>query len=146
MSERVARSVMTSIILRRSLFLFSLAVCAFSQGQTDSLKGSYDMDCEGYTFHLGGKGTAAKDELTLRLHWRGGLYPPAWESAGWNDIAAKRCSSKSGECEDATTAQLKFDKIGKRLVGGFKVQFENERQEGKFNVKYHHIGPRMICE
>jgi hypothetical protein len=104
------------------------------------------MDCEGYTFHLAGGGPTTKDELTLRLRWRGGLYPPAWESEGWVDITAKRCSSKSGGCEDATTAQIKFDKIGKRLVGGFKVRFASERQEGKFNVKYHHTGPRMICE
>jgi len=105
------------------------------------------MDCEGYTFHLAGEGSTAKDQLTLRLRWRGGLYPPAWESAGWIDIAAKRCSNKSGECQDATTAQIKFDKIGKHhLVGGFKVQFAGEHQEGKFKVKYHHTGPRMICE
>ncbi len=104
------------------------------------------MDCDGYTFHLAAGSAAAKDDLTLRLHWRGGLYPPAWESAGWDDITAKRCSIKSGECEDATTAQIKFDKIGKRLVGSFKVQFVSGLQEGKFNAKYHHTGPRMICE
>src|SRR5579863_10743711 len=112
MSEPVHCGAMTAITVRRSLFLFLLAVCTFSQGQADSRKGSYDMDCEAYTFHLAGKGATAKDELTFRLHWRGGLYPPAlWESAGWIDVTAKRCSSKSGECEGATTAQIKFDKI-----------------------------------
>jgi hypothetical protein len=26
------------------------------------------------------------------------------------------------------------------------VEFANRRQEGKFKVKYHHQGPRVICE
>lgn len=138
---------MTSGVQRRVLFLFMfLLACTFSGGQAGARKGTYDMDCDSYTFRLAGGGGASKNELILRLHWRGGLYPPAWESAGWNDITAKRCSSKSAECEDATNAQIKFDEIRKRIVGGFKAQFVNAREEGTFNVKYHHTGPRIICE
>jgi hypothetical protein len=139
--------MLTSRILRGFLFLFFLFVCTFSQGQ-GSRKGTYDADCDGYTFHLPEGSATSKNELTLRLRWHDGLYPPAWKSAGWSDITATQCS-RSGKCENATSAQIHFDKvgkIGKRFSGGFKVQFASERQEGTFNVKYHHTGPKMICE
>jgi hypothetical protein len=126
---------------------FSLAFFAvFAQGQAALRKGTYDEDCSGYTFHLPQSHSMSREELTLRLRWSGGLYPPAWESNGWNAVTAKRCSSRSSGCEDAADAKIRFEKIGRRIVGGFAVEFPNGRQEGRFKVKYHHEGPRMICE
>lgn len=134
------------VILRKTLPVWLIFLAVFAQGQSPLLNGTYDADCSGYTFHLPTLRQKAKDELTLRLNWSHGLYPPAWESAGWYPIMAKRCSSNSVVCEDATDAKIRFEKIGKRIVGGFAVVFANGQQEGKFKVKYHHSGVKMICE
>jgi hypothetical protein len=122
---------------------------AFSQEQSVPIKGTYDYDCSFHTFHLPVKGGShAKDDLTLKLRWRGGLYPPAWESAGWIStvVTAKKCSARSGLCEDAAEAKIRFEKIGKRILGEFSVRFKDQQNAGSFNVKYHHKGPRIICE
>ena len=133
------------VILRKTLPVWLIFLGIFARGQSPLLKGTYDADCSGYTFHLPTLRPKAK-ELTLRLNWSHGLYPPAWESAGWYPITAKRCSSNSAGCEDATDAKIRFEKIGKRIVGDFAVVFANGQQEGKFKVKYHHSGVKMICE
>jgi hypothetical protein len=138
--------MLTSKTLGHTL-LFLKSISAFSLRPPAEVKGTYDADCDYYTFRLPPpRTTTSKGELTLRLQWRGGLYPPAFESAGWIDVKAKRCSSKAGECEDAAKAQIRFEQIGKRIIGGFKVEFVNEREAGKFDVNYHHKGPKVICE
>jgi hypothetical protein len=137
--------MLISKILRRTL-LFLAAIPASSVGQSALVKGTYDANCESYTFRLPEpRAATSESELRLMLHWRGGLYPPAFESAGWIDVQAKRCS-KSDQCEEATKGQIRFERIGKRITGGFRIEFANDREEGKFKVKYHHTGPRMICE
>ena len=134
------------VILPKTLPVWLILLAVFAQGQSLLLKGTYDADCSGYTFHLPTLRPKANGELTLRLNWSHGLYPPVWESAGWVLITAKRCSGNSVGCEDTTDAKIRFDKIGKRIVGGFTVVFANGQQEGKFKVKYHHSGVKMICE
>jgi hypothetical protein len=132
--------------LRKALPVWLIYLAIFAEGQSPLRKGTYDADCSGYTFHLSRPQPRANGELTLRLNWSHGLYPPAWESAGWYPITAKRCPSNSLRCEDATDAKIRFEKIGKRIVGDFALVFANGQQEGKFEVKYHHSGVKMICE
>ena len=139
--------MLTSKILRRTL-LFLAVVPASCVGQSALVKGTYDASCESYTFRLPAPRAATPEtELRLLLRWRGGLYPPAFEAAGWIDVQAKRCSSsKSDQCEEASKGQIRFERIGKRITGDFQVEFANEHEEGEFEVKYHHTGSRMICE
>jgi hypothetical protein len=130
------------------LFILICVVVPVSGQESSALrKGTYEHDCMGYTFHLAGsRGSRSADELTLRLEWRFSIEAPAWTSGEWYEVKAKRCSTKSGECEDTAKAKIQFDRIGKHIAGGFAAEFANKRQEGKFDVKYHHIGPKFICE
>jgi len=131
---------------RKALSVWLIFLTVFAQGQSPLRKGTYDADCGGYSFYLFRAHPKANDDLTLRLNWSHGLYAPAWESAGWYPITAKRCSINSQGCEDATDAEIRFEKIGKRILGRFAVVFKNGQQEGKFEVKYHHSGVKIICE
>jgi hypothetical protein len=139
---------MTARVLHATLFILFIFAATSALAQSAQVKGTYDFDCSVYTFHLPAPhSSSSKNQLMLQLRWNGGLYPPAWESAGWVDITAKRCATNSAECEDATKAQIQFEQIeNKRLVGGFTVDFANEHEEGKFRVKFHHTGGRLICE
>jgi hypothetical protein len=137
--------MLTSKILRRTL-LCLVAIPASSVGQSALVKGSYDFGCDSYTFRLlAPRAATPHAELRLQLRWRGGLYPPSFENSGWIGVEAKRCSSQD-QCEEATKGQIRFERIRKRITGGFRVEFANQHEEGRFKVKYHHTGPRMICE
>jgi hypothetical protein len=134
-------------ILRGAALSVLVLLCCPSQSRSANRKGTYDFHCSGYTFRLAvPRGSVPKDELTLILEWNGGLYPPAWVSPDWHDVKARVCPGESGKCEDTAIAKIQFDEIGKHISGSFMVEFANRRQEGKFKVKYHHQGPRVICE
>ena len=130
---------------------FSIAVivaCFSIQSWCADRKGTYDASCSAHIFRFSApSGSARKNELILRLATFGpSLWPPAWISADRHEVVAKRCSSESEECENAVKGTIQFDKIGKRISGNFDVEFAHGREQGKFKVKYRHIGPKIICE
>ena len=124
-----------------------LITCFSTQSWCADRKGTYDSTCSEHIFRLSApRGSAQKDELILHLKWGHGLYPPAWVSAERHEVTAKRCPPESEECEDAVKGTIQFDQIGKHISGSFDVDFANEHEQGKFKVKYHRHGPKMICE
>ena len=66
------------------------------------------------------------------------------------DVHAELCEPGSTQCETATAAKIHFDFVSKkvsRASGDFSADFPNSgHREGKFKVKYHHEGPKYICE
>src|ERR1700722_3064054 len=118
-------------------------------------KGIWDEDCCGTTFRLRvheGKSKDAPDkEVILRL-FQGCPGPSlsAWISSGWITVDAKLCDLGSNQCETATTAKIRLESIskkGRRVSGSYSVDFPSAgHEEEKFTVRYHHKGPRIICE
>jgi hypothetical protein len=135
-----------STILRAAFSVAAIVACLSTQSWCTDRKGTYDRDCSGHTFHFLPPRGGPADELILRLRWQGPLWPPAWVSADRHEVIAKKCSSKSEECENAVKGTMQFDEIGKHISGSFDVEFANEHEQGKFKAKYRHSGPRIICE
>jgi hypothetical protein len=134
-------------VLRGAFPVLVIVACFSIQSWCADRKGTYDATCSAQIFHFSApRGPVRKNELILRLEWGPSLWPPAWVSPDRHEVTAKRCLSESQECENAVKATIQFDEIGKHVSGSFDVDFANEREQGKFRVKYHHNGPRIICE
>ncbi len=66
------------------------------------------------------------------------------------EVDAEFCGPGSKQCEKAIAAKIYLDSVsknGKHASGNFTVDFPTSgHKEGKFEVKYHHDGPKPICE
>jgi hypothetical protein len=118
-------------------------------------KGTMDFECCDTAFHLkihGQPNNASKKEIILRLHQGcpGRLPLEGFVSVDRLEVKAELCGPESKQCEPATAAKIYLDSVsknGKHASGNFSVDFPSVgHQEGKFDVKYHHEGPRYICE
>jgi len=115
-----------------------------------------DWDCCGTSFHLRSvrreAGTAPRKEIVLWLRQGcpGRIPLEAMVSTDQLVVQAKLCEVGSTQCEDATSAKLRLEMVsrnGKHASGSFTADFPSAgHQEAKFAVKYHHTGPRVICE
>jgi len=116
-----------------------------------------DFECCGTAFHLkvhsGPKGkNGSKKEIVLRLHQGCPGRLPLWGFVSADRVAveAELCGPESKQCETATAAKIYLDSVsknGKQASGNFSADFPSiGHQEGKFAVKYHHEGPKYICE
>jgi len=115
-----------------------------------------DFECCGTAFHLkipGGLGTnAPKKEIVLRLHQGCPGRLPLWGFVSVDKVVvdAQLCGLGSKQCEPATAATIYLDSVsknGRHASGHFSADFPSVgHQEGKFAVKFHHAGPRYLCE
>jgi hypothetical protein len=119
------------------LFLSPLSALA-----TDA-KGWLDACCYTTTFRLQVPGQPG--EIRLRLATGNLMFNPYFVGTDWWGAEAQRCS-KTGQCEELSPAKLQFQKISKRVLGNYVVEFKDGRVEGRFSAKYHHHGPLCICE
>jgi len=120
------------------------------------LKGTMDEDCCGTTFHLRvshareKKGTLG-EEIIFRL-FQGCPGPSlgAWVVGDWLKVDGKLCEVGPGQCGPATAAKICLESMshrGKHVSGSYSIDFPNARhEEGRFAAKYHHNGPKPICE
>jgi hypothetical protein len=133
-----------------------LAACAQSALCAD-YKGTMDFVCCGTVFHLSGlhdqKGRrVVAKEVILRLHQGcpGTIPLEKMVCIDGLTVQAEVCEPGSKRCETAAAAKIYLDlvsKNGKHASGNFAADFPNAgHKEGKFTVKYHHEGPRIICE
>jgi hypothetical protein len=132
-----------------------LAVCAPPSFSAD-YKGTMDFGCCGTEFRLNvlqhpqGK-RAPEKEIVLQLH-QGcpGRIPLERMVPLDQTVHAELCEAGSKQCETATAAQIHLDSLsknGRHASGSFTADFPNAGHvEGKFTVKYHHEGPKYICE
>jgi hypothetical protein len=119
-------------------------------------KGTMDFGCCGTEFrlrvlqHPKGKRTPEK-EIILQLH-QGcpGRIPLEMMVPLDQAVQAELCEPSSKHCETATAGKIHLDSLsknGKHASGSFTADFPNAgHEEGKFTVKYHHEGPKYICE
>jgi hypothetical protein len=138
---------MTYRILRSTLpGLLALIILSADAQESPLWTGTYDGDCEGYTFHLAGpRDSAPAGELRLPIRWSY-LFPRDWASPEWrSSIDAKWCGRDSTKCEDAANARIQFDNSGKRVSGKFTADFGGKTVAGTFKVKFHHHGRKPAC-
>jgi len=119
-------------------------------------KGTMDWECCGTGFRLTvpqepGKRTPAK-EITLQLFQGcpGRIALELLVSQGRLAVDAELCETGTKRCEKATAAKIFIDSVsknGKHATGNFTADFPTGgHKEGGFKVKYHHEGPKPICE
>ena len=119
-------------------------------------KGTMDEDCCGTSFqlrvpHNGEKAGTAGKEIILRLSQGcpGHLPLSGLVAADWLKADATLCNGSS-QCEAATAARIRLESVShnaRHASGSYSADFPNAgHAEGKFIVKYHHEGPRYICE
>jgi hypothetical protein len=142
----------------RSVLATALVLTAYARPALGAdYKGTMDFYCCGTAFHLKVRGhpkgnNASKKEIVLRLHQGcpGRLPLDGFVSIDRVVVEAELCGAESKQCETATAARIYLDSVsknGKHASGNFSGDFPNiGHQEGKFAVKYHHEGPRYICE
>lgn len=133
-----------------------LAACAPSALCAD-YKGTMDFVCCGTVFHLSRlhaqkERRVAEKEVILRLHQGcpGRIPLEMMVSIDGLTAQAELCGSGSKQCETSAAAKIYLDLVsrdGKHASGNFAADFPNAgHEEGKFTVKYHHQGPRIVCE
>jgi hypothetical protein len=117
-------------------------------------KGSFDGDCGHFYFHLRAlhddrHGGAPGTELVLSIGLGAPVPLKQFTGMDWKG-GSQLCSLPSDHCEAATSARIRIESVSKNqkhASGTFVVDFRDGRhEEGKFQAKYHHEGPRVICE
>jgi hypothetical protein len=146
---------MKGSLAMRGIFLALILIRGSAVSWCADLKGTRDEDCCGTTFHLPVSRARQKKglakELVLRL-FQGCPGPSlgAWVVADWLKVDGKLCELGSSQCEPATAAKIRLEAMshrGKRVFGTYSIDFSKARhEEGRFMTKYHHIGPKPICE
>jgi hypothetical protein len=132
-----------------------LAACAQPVLCAD-YKGTMDWYCCGTGFHLtvshAHRRRTPTGEIILQLHQGcpGRIPIEMMVSQGRLSVDAEFCGPSSKQCEKSSAAEIYLASVsrnGKHASGDFTVDFPTSgHKEGKFKVKYHHNGPKPICE
>ena len=119
--------------------------------------GTFDRNCHPTTFvrlhaQRGAKNESGPEGRDIVLIYSpfdaSSLMSDKKESDGWHVVEGKLCLRGSSQCEALPTAKVRFDSnsLKRRLSGDFKVDFGDGRhEEGRFMVKWRHLGPRAVC-
>ena len=116
-----------------------------------------DFGCCGTIFRLNAahrskEAVSLRKEVVLQLHQGCPGRIPLGMMVSHDPLVvhADLCEPGSKQCEAAATATIYFDSLSeneKHASGSFTADFPNAgHKEGKFTVKYHHDGPKFICE
>jgi len=140
----------------RRILLVLILVGGSTVSWSADLKGTMDEDCCGTTFHLRvshtreKKGTLGKEIIFRLFQGCPGPSLGAWVVGDWLKVDGKLCEAGAGQCEPATTAKIRLEAMsrkGKRVTGSYSIDFSNaQHEQGRFAAKYHHKGPKPICE